>query len=215
MYALFSGGFHFSTGVLSDLFVAVDITDPKKPVFVSKINTGISGAEGIAIKDNYAFLGGIGSTKFSVIDLSDLTDMTIVNTLDEPHYCQMVSEIGDDGVLYAALWGDLYSDIGGLAAFDVSDPRNLYELSHVFTEDMAKANRVKIQGDLVFMPLEIENGGGVAIVDRTNPKKLLHVKTVLNIPEVIKPYCLAVKEDYLYLFSSKTNSMVVMEIIRD
>lgn len=215
MYALFSGGFNFTTGELSDLFIAVDITDPKNPFFVSKLNTGISGAEGISIKDNYAFLGGFGSTKFHVIDLSDPTDMTIVRTLDEPHYCQMVSEIGDDGVLYVALWGDLYGDKGGLAAFDISDPKNIYELSHVFNKDMCKANRVKIQGDYVFMPLEVENGGGVAIVDRTNPKNLLHVKTVLNIPGVIKPYCLAIKQDYLYLFGSKTNSMVVMQIIED
>jgi len=215
MYALFSGGFHFTTGEPSDLFVAVDITDPKNPFFVSKLNTGISGTEGISIKGNHAFLGGFGSTKFSVIDLSDPANMKIVKTLDEPHYCQMVSEIGDDGVLYVALWGSLYGDKGGLAAFDVSDPRNIHELSHVFSKDMAKANRVKIEGDYVFMPLEVENGGGVAIVDRTNPKKLLHVKTVLNIPEVSKPYCLTIKQDYLYLFSSKTNSMVVMQIIKD
>jgi hypothetical protein len=215
MYALFSGGFHFTTGKLSDLFVAVDITDPKNPFFVSKLNTGISGTEGISIKGNHAFLGGFGSTKFSVIDLSDPANMKIVKTLDEPHYSQMVSEIGGDGVLYVSLWGGLFSDKGGLAAFDVSDPRNIHELSHVFSKGMGKANRVKIQGDYVFMPLEIESGGGVAIVDRTNPKNLLHVKTVLNIPEVIKPYCLAIKQDYLYLFSSKTNSMVVMQIIKD
>lgn len=215
MYALFLGGFNFTSGEPSDLFVAVDITDPKNPFFVSKINTGISGTEGISIKGNYAFLGGFESTKFSVIDLSDLTNMNIVKTLDGPHYCQMVSEIGDDGILYAALWGGLYSDKGGLAAFDVSDPRNIHELSHVFSKDMAKANRVKIQGDYVFMPLEFENGGGVAIVDRTNPKKLLHVKTVIDIPGVSKPYCLAIKQDYLYLFSSKTNSMVVMQIIKN
>jgi len=215
MYALFSGGFNIASGEPSDLFVAVDITDPKNPFFVSKINTGISGTEGISIKGNYAFLGGFESTKFSVIDLSDLTNMNIVKTLDGPHYCQMVSEIGDDGILYAALWGGLYSDKGGLAAFDVSDPRNMHELSHVFSKDMAKANRVKIQGDYVFMPLEFENGGGVAIVDRTNPKKLLHVKTVIDIPGVSKPYCLAIKQDYLYLFSSKTNSMVVMQIIKN
>jgi len=212
-YALFTGGFNFTTGELSDLLVAADISDPTNPVFVSKINTGILGAEGITIKDSYAFLGGFGSSKFSVIDLSDPTDMTIVKTFDQPHYCQMVSEIGDDGVLYVALWGGSYSDKGGLAAFDISDPKNIYELSHVFSKDMYKANRVKIQSDYVFMPLEIEDGGGVAIVDRTNPKNLLHVKTVVNIPGAVKPYCLAIKQDYLYVFGSKTNSMVVMQII--
>ena len=213
IYALFSGGFNFTTGELSDLLVAVDITDPRNPFFVSKISTGIPGTEGITIMENYAFLGGIGSTKFSVINLSDLSNMAIVKTLDEPHYCQMVSEIGDDGVLYVALWGGPYGDKGGLAAFDISDPSDIYELSHVFNEEMYKANRVKIQGDFVFMPLELEDGGGVAVVDRTNPKDLLHVKTFFGIPGVIKSYCLAVKQGYLYLFGSETNSMVVMEII--
>ena len=80
-----------------------------------------------------------------------------------------VSEIGDDGALYVALWGGAYGDKGGLAAFDITDPWNIHELSHVFNEEMYKANRVKIQGDFVFMPLELEDGGGVAVVDRTNP----------------------------------------------
>ncbi len=215
MYAFFSGGFNFETGELSDLFIAVDISDPKNPFFVSKIATGIFGAEGITLKEDYAFLGGFGSNKFSVIDISDPFEMAIVKTLEEPHYCQMVSQIGDDGVLYVALWGGPYSDEGGLAAFSISDPRNTFELSHVINKEMYKANRVKIQGQRVFMPLEIEDGGGVAIVDRTDPMNLLYVKTVSDIPGVIKPYCLAVKQDYLYLFGSKTNSMVVMQIIEE
>ena len=213
IYALFSGGFNYETGELSDLLIAVDISDPENPFFVSKISTGIWGAEGLTLRENYAFLGGVGSHRFSVIDISDPFEMTIVKTLEEPHYCQMVSQIGDDGVLYVALWGGLDSDKGGLAAFDISDPRNIFELSHVLNKGMYKANRVKIQGDYAFMPLEIEDGGGLAVVDRTNPENLLYVKTVLDIPGVIKPYCLAVKEDYLYLFGSKTNSMVVMRMI--
>ena len=65
------------------------------------------------------------------------------------------------------------------------------------------------------MPLEIEDGGGVAVVDRTDPENLLYVKTVLDIPGIIKLYCLAVKQDYLYLFGSKTNSMAVIQIIEE
>ena len=80
---------------------------------------------------------------------------------------------------------------------------------------MAKANRVNIQGNYVFIPLEFEVGGGVGIIDKTNPKKLVFVKSAINIPGVSKPYCLAVKENYLYLFSSKTSSMIVMEIVKD
>ena len=210
MYALLSGGFNFKTDKPSDLFAAVDITSPKNPVFVSKINTGILGTEGISIKDNYAFLGGFMSSKYSVIDLSDITNMKIVKTLDKPYDCEMVSEIDDEGILYAALWGDK----GGLATFDISNPKKIHELSHVVSKDMAKANRVNIQGNYVFIPLEFEEGGGVGIVDKTNPKKLVYVKSVLNIPGVSKPYCLAVKDDYLYLFSSKTNSMSIMKIIK-
>jgi len=211
MYALLSGGFNFKTDKPSHLFAAVDITNPKKPFFVSKINTDILGTEGISIKGNYAFLGGFMSTKYSVIDLSDITNMKIVKTLDKPYDCQMVSEIDDDGILYTALWGDK----GGLATFDISNPKNIHELSHVISKDMAKANRVKIQGNYVFIPLEFEEGGGVGIIDKTNPKKLVYIKSVLNIPGVSKPYCLAIKEDYLYLFSSKTNSMAIMQIIKE
>ncbi len=215
MYAFLSGGFHFTTDEPSELFVAVDITDPKTPFFVSKIKTGVLGPEGISIKDNYAYLGGFLSTKFLVIDISAPTNMKIVKTLDEAHYGQMVSEIGNDGILYAALWGAVDSDKGGLAAFDISDPGNIDEINYIFSKDMAKANRVKFHQNYVFMPLEFEKGGGVAIVDKSNPKKLRHVKTILDIPGVSKPYCLALKQDYLYIFGSKANTMVVMQIIKN
>ena len=70
--------------------------------------------------------------------------MAIVKVLEEPHDCQMVSQIGDDGILYVALWGGLYSDKGGLAAFDISDPADMFELSHVFSKKMYKANRLSL-----------------------------------------------------------------------
>lgn len=88
MYAFFTGGFNFKTGELSDLLIAVDISDPQAPFFVSKINTGIQGTEGITIKNGYAFIGGIGSDRFSVIDVSNPLEMTVVQVLERPHYCQ-------------------------------------------------------------------------------------------------------------------------------
>ena len=211
MYAMLSGGFNYKTDKPSDLFIAVDITNPKNPFFVSKIKTDILGTEGISIKGNYAFLGGFMSSKYSVIDLSDITNMKIIKTLDKPYAREMVSEIDDKGILCTALWGDK----GGLATFDISNPKNIHELSHVVSKYMGKANRVKIQGNYVFIPLESKEGGGVGIVDKTNPRKLVYIKSVLNIQGVSKPYCLAIKEDYLYLFSSKTNSMSIMQIIKE
>ena len=210
-YALLTGGFHYKTYEPSDLFAIVDITDPKSPKLISKINTGVLGTEGISIKNHYAYVGGYMSSKFVVIDFSNPKNMVIVKELNKPYYRQMVSKIGSDGVLYAALWGEK----GGLATFNIEDPKNIREISYITNKELSKANRVNISGDYIFIPLELKEGGGVGVIDRSNPKKLIHVKSFLNIPDVDKPYCLAVKGNYLYLFSSKNNSMIVMQIIKE
>jgi hypothetical protein len=76
---------------------------------------------------------------------------------------------------------------------------------------LGKSNRVKIRGNYAYMPLE-QHPGGVGIVNIKEPNHLTY-KVITNIEKVEKPYALAIKDDYLYIFGTKNHSMAIMQII--
>ena len=128
-----------------------------------------------------------------------------------------VSDPGNPVLLdhYTACWGEpLFPTNGGLAAFDVSTPSDPKLISQVINSELIKSNRVWIQGDYAFLPLEVDPGG-VGIVDISDSSKLASVKDVTDIQGVKEPYALAIKEDYLYVFGSETNTMAIMRIVED
>lgn len=214
------------TSAQSDRLIAVDITAPDEPTLANSLETGIHGLEGIFVTNlvlegeerGYAFVGGYRSTRLSAIDLTNVTGddealapMSIVKTLDDSHYVEMVSEMdpAHPGVLFCALWGE---KSGGLATFDISDPENMRELDHVETLALARANRVKIQGDYAFLPLEQETGGGIGIVNISDPSNLSDPTWKLDIDGVSLPYTLAVKGDYIYVFGVREKSMAILKM---
>ncbi|GEM_PF-3295634 len=198
------------TGSGSASLVAVDISDPAAPKFLSVLPTGITDIEGIYVKGHYAFLGGFSSNKFAVVDLTDLSQMKIVNALEAPHYSEMVSEMAAErpDLLYTALWGLR----GGLAVFDIRDPMKMTEVNSVTSLELPRANRVKIQGDYAFLPLEV-SPGGVAMMDISDSSNLRFESSLMNIPGIDKPYTLAVKGEYLYTWGAVSRSMAIVKLI--
>ena len=94
---------------------------------VGAVDTGVGAIEGIYVHHDHAFVGGfLGGGAYKVVDVSDPTNMLVVQTLDSPLYRQMVSEMKAymPNVLFAALW----DDPGGLATFDASVPGELTPL---------------------------------------------------------------------------------------
>jgi hypothetical protein len=218
-----------SACITGDL-IAVDISDLEKPVFTAALETGVIWFEGIRLEKylidgepkGYVFTGGVFSNDFKIIDVTNIDGdmgenaprMQIVRTLTQPYYQQMVSETTPQypNILFAALWGES----GGLAAFDISVPNKTYEVSHHVSKDLARANRVKIQDSYAFLPLEQISGGGIGIIDISDPADIRQtLPAQLNIENVTIPYCLSVKEDYLYVFGTIEMSMVVMHIQRE
>ncbi|MBI95997.1 hypothetical protein CL656_02520 [bacterium] len=208
VYVLLTGGFSFSDFSSSDSFIIVDITEFDSPKLVSVLNTGVFGAEGVYINDNYVYFGGFDSSKFIVIDISDIDSPCVVNSLQENYYSQMVCDVDENGVLYAALWGEN----GGIASFDISDPLNIRQIGLVLDKKLSRSNRINFKDNYIFLPLELENGGGVGVVDKSDSKKLKFIDSFSNLVGVLKPYCLAIKDEYLYLFSSKNSSMHIFKI---
>jgi hypothetical protein len=85
------------TSAKSDRLIAIDITNPENPTLANTIETGIHGLEGIFVANlvqedeqrGYAFVGGYRSTRFSAIDLTNVTEeneglapMRVVKSLD-------------------------------------------------------------------------------------------------------------------------------------
>jgi len=196
----------------SKKLMAVDITDAYKPKFVSAINTKIKGIEGIQIYKDHAYVGGFRSNHYKVYDISNPSKMRLVQTLKNKSFSQMVPEMSPDypNRLFVALWGDP----GGVASFDLTEPSKIHVHNMVTDSSMAKANRVKIKNDLILLPLE-QKVGGIGIVKiRKFPPGLIKQVTMTNIPEVIKPYTLNFKDDYIYLFGSESKSMAILKFIK-
>jgi hypothetical protein len=62
------------------------------------------------------------------------------------------------------------------------------------------------------LPLEQETGGGIGIVNVSDPSNLGHPTWKLDIDGVSLPYTLAVKGDYIYVFGVREKSMAILKM---
>jgi hypothetical protein len=159
-YGVISNGYFVNTSSL----IIVDLTDPYTPTvlssfpmsrialmviypFFSPFHSHFLLQESVFIHKNYVMVGGFHNDVFQVVNITDPSSPAIVKTLIQPYYLQMVSSstespllnsVLDENVLYTALWGDK----GGLATFNMSDPANLHELSHIVNGDLGRGRCV-------------------------------------------------------------------------
>ncbi|MED7788853.1 hypothetical protein [Francisella sp. 19X1-34] len=201
-----------ATSALTNKLVIIEITN-NNPKLISSIKT-VKGIEGIYVKKYndrvYAIVGGFFSNSIEVLDITDPKDIKHTKTITKPYYLQMCpSTAKNSNVLYMALWG---SKCGGLASFDIKDPANIKELSHTCTQQSGKANRVRIENNYAFLPLEQKATGAFSIVDISNPYKLKQVAIVKDIPNINKAYTLSIKGDYVYIFGTKENYLTIVKL---
>jgi hypothetical protein len=200
------------TATATGEIIAVDVTEPTKPKQVGQIDADVQLIEGIYVHRDHAFVGGFGwSDVLRAVDVSSPARMRVVQTLEDESYCQMVSEMSPDhpDLLFAALW----SDEGGLGIFDVSDPPHFRLVGRLVLPELAHANRVKLQEDRAFLPLEVDPGG-FAIVDISDPAAPTLVHLATDLPGISTPYTLEVNRDHLYIFSSREPKMAVLRLDR-
>lgn len=200
------------TATATDEIIAVDVTDPLKPRQAGQIDADVELIEGIYVHRDHAFVGGFGSSDvIRAVDVSNPSRMRVVHTLEDESYRQMVSEMSPDhpDLLFAALW----NDEGGLGIFDVSDPPRFRLVGRLVEPELARSNRVKLDGDRAFLPLEVDPGGFAIldVRDQTAPT-LVHLAT--DIPGISTPYTLEVNRDHLYIFSSHEPKMAVFRLER-
>lgn len=201
------------TATATGEIIAVDVTEPQKPRQAGQIDADVSLIEGIYVHRDHAFVGGFGSSDmFRAVEVSNPKKMRIVHSLKDESYRQMVSEMSADhpDLLFAALW----NDDGGLGVFDVSDPPRFRLVGRLVMSELARANRVKLEGNRAFLPLEVDPGG-FAIVDVSNPTAPVLVQIETNIPGISTPYTLEVNRNYLYVFGSVEPKMAVFRLEHD
>jgi hypothetical protein len=220
------------TGSMSSKLIAVDISDPKNPKQVSELQTGISDLESLYIKDSFLYCGGFQSDVMLTVDLSDIHHMRLCTILKKSYYNNLVAELdpNNDNILYVSSymerkaaekspWWRGGSDAGdgvdgqrgGLIVFDISQPENPVEISHVISTELAGSNRVKLHAGYAFLPIEAEPGV-IGIVNLSDPHNVVFDKVVES-TDAIKPYALAIKDNYLYVLGSESDTMVIKEII--
>lgn len=200
------------TATATGELLAVDVSDPTKPVQAGRIDTDVQFIEGIYVHRDHAFVGGFGwSDVLRAVDVSDPGRMRIVHTLADESYRQMVSEMSParPDLLFVALW----NDEGGLAVFDVSDPPRFRLVGRLVMPELARSNRVKLQGEHAFLPLEVDPGG-FAILDASDPAAPTLVHLATDIPGISTPYTLEVTRDHLYVFGSREPRMAVFRLDR-
>lgn len=200
------------TAPASRELIAVDVTDPERPVQAGAVDTEVQFVEGIYVHRGHAFVGGFGSSAvYRVIDVSNPGAMRVVASLHDESHRQMVSEMKPyhPDLLFAALW----NDPGGLGVFHAGDPPSLRLLGAVVRPELAWSNRVKVQDNLAFLPLE-QDPGGFGVVDVADPRSLKLAAVVRGIRDVSKPYTLAVNRDHLYVFGTREATLAVFHLDR-
>ena len=117
--------------------VILDISDASNPTELGSLNLG--GVNGLAVRDGYAFVGAGDTFGFSVVDVSDPSNPSLVWA--RPGSTRM-------GV---HLWGDfafVRGHTGNVRLFDITDPLNTAYVDSVVVDEVGA---MVIVGDLMYV----------------------------------------------------------------
>ena len=204
--------------------IAIEITDPHRPRRVAAVATNTTAAEGIEVVGSYAYVGGAYSDRLVRLSLSGLLQPQPRLWVDaqsvDSRYNNMVSEY-DPGtrVLYSANWCTAYPscDTGGLLAFDASGEviDIARPLSSNVTATFHHANRVRLSGDVAYLPLQGADAPGIGIVDISDPRGagIGGGRRVWMPPAAGPLYTLAAHGGYVYAFGATASTMFIMKAV--
>lgn len=118
--------------------VILDVSDAANPFEVGSLNI-MAGVEGVAVRDGYAFLGAHKPYEFTVVNVSDPTNPTLV-------WAGQGDQFSHDVLLYGD-FAYVRSTGGHLRLFDITDPLNVVSLG----EPLSNAAAIAIVGDLLYV----------------------------------------------------------------
>jgi hypothetical protein len=235
-FAIITSGLTHSS--CRNMVTAVEITDPMRPVEVARVSTAAKCTEGVIIVDDVAFIGSYCSNEVVTISLSNLpSSMHVLQTVTNSSYENMVSAVFNSSYSIRPngaqqdvrhqnkrgqyLFAASYANPGGLVTFNLSElaAGRIVEAGRLITHNSSRANRIHLHESkpLAFLALEKDDdravgGGGIAVVDISEPKTPM-LLTSIHIPdESSRMYCLASSGDFLYAFGATAKAMYVYRI---
>ena len=129
--------------------VILDISDASNPTELGSLNLG--GVNGVAVRDGYAFVGANQPFGFSVVDVSDPSNLTLV-------WAGQGDGFSHDVLLYGDL-AYVRSTGGDVKAFDITDPQNVQPLA-VNGLTQGRVGAMSIVGDLLHVGTDDLDGSG-------------------------------------------------------
>lgn len=134
----------------------LNIADPENTVELGWVT--VLSANGVKVRDGYAYVAGAGGYRFCVVDVSNPRDPKLVWT----SYDNV--ETPENVLLYGNI-AYTHRSGGRLEAFDVTDPHNVMFLGAVFGSGGPQLEEAVIAGDILYVV--IDDSGGNAISFRS------------------------------------------------
>ncbi|MCA9758576.1 MAG: T9SS type A sorting domain-containing protein [Candidatus Eisenbacteria bacterium] len=106
-----AGDHLYATDGTNGSFVSIDVSDPMAPEIVGTV-TGLSGAQGLSVQGNYAFL--TGSSRLVVLSIADPTAPSILADIPTNLYRNYAPKAYGDYLYLGCAYG--------VEIFDISDP---------------------------------------------------------------------------------------------
>ncbi len=164
--------------------VILDVSDATNPIEIGSMNIP-SGVRGVTVRDGYAFLAATKPYRFTVADVSDPTNLTLVWAGQGPQFSHDVQ-----------LYGDLAYVLGSgtVNVFDITDPQNVVSLGVPITQAAA----ITIVGDLLYVGTGTQCcQAGLTIYDlASDPLNPAFLGSLNDVGEMTT--ALAVEGDYAY-----------------
>lgn len=151
--------------------VSVDVSDPTDPTISDNLQDteDLDGADAIAIKGDYAFVGGWDMARLTVVDIYDPSNMEIVevDVTNDMEQCFQIDTITSDSVDYAfcsakGVETPLIEE-GGIVAYDISNPTDVQMIGTVVLENGANMHGCQVDEEYAYGLAT--NDGALTVVD--------------------------------------------------
>lgn len=196
------GHLFITQGNIGKLFI-VDIRDPKQPRKISEVSTG-DGAFNMYFKDNYVYSGGCVGTSLNVIDIKDLYNPVLVNTIRDVNTYNCFCSYGSVGKYFFGI--GYFSKT--FVVLDISNPLDIKEVAVINDDRINGANRLVKHGNFVYIATALTDGMvKIDITDPTRPE----IVDMMTSQLLDKAYGVTYDEGLIYLVGRDADSIVILD----
>lgn len=156
-----------------------DISRPRSPKWIARVNTYPCRGHGIVLKRNYVVIVGLRSTM--VIDISRPEEPATISLIETPDRFGMNPWLSGDYLYVPEIVYEPNKKLAGLRILNISNPLHVESISELLIPARAATN-VKVVDNLAYLSCQC----GLAIVDVGDPEKpkLLNLCTPCEVDKI-------------------------------